>query len=160
MKRIFTKALCLVCVGALALSLAACGGKADSAASSTASSSTLGSAADYDYQNFNYSDGLDEKGYWEGIRALDYVTLPEDFASVYDFVYSDSSIVARYTPPQGKESGQLSYVAEPCKGVTLIALATCCNSADNTSDNDNEHETRGEMSPELVAWATEQIKAA
>ena len=38
---------------------------ADSAASSTASSSTLGSAADYDYQNFNYSDGLDEKGYWE-----------------------------------------------------------------------------------------------
>ena len=82
LKRIFTKALCLVCVGALALSLAACGGKADSAASSTASSSTLGSAADYDYQNFNYSDGLDEKGYWEGIRALDYVTLPEDFASV------------------------------------------------------------------------------
>lgn len=65
MKRIFTKALCLVCAGALALSLAACGGKAD-----------------YDYQNFNYSDGLDEKGYWEGIRALDYVTLPEDFASV------------------------------------------------------------------------------
>ena len=82
MKRIFTKALCLVCAGALALSLAACGGKADSAASSTASSSALGSASDYDYQNFNYSDGLDEKGYWEGIRALDYVTLPEDFASV------------------------------------------------------------------------------
>lgn len=82
MKRIFTKALCLVCAGALALSLAACGGKADSAASSTASSSALGSASDYDYQSFNYSDGLDEKGYWEGIRALDYVTLPEDFASV------------------------------------------------------------------------------
>lgn len=82
MKRIFTKALCLVCAGALALSLAACGGKADSAASSTASSSALGSASDYDYQNFNYSDGLDEKGYWEGIRALDDVTLPEDFASV------------------------------------------------------------------------------
>ena len=56
MKRIFTKALCLVCAGALALSLAACGGKADSAASSTASSSALGSASDYDYQNFNYSD--------------------------------------------------------------------------------------------------------
>lgn len=83
MKRIFTRALCLVCAGALALSLAACGSKADSAASSTAaSSSSLGSAADYDYQNFSYSDGLDEKGYWEGIRALDYVTLPEDFASV------------------------------------------------------------------------------
>ena len=82
MKRIFTRALCLVCAGALALSLAACDSKADSAASSTASSSSLGSASDYDYQNFSYSDGLDENGYWEGIRALDYVTLPEDFASV------------------------------------------------------------------------------
>ena len=82
LKRIFTRALCLVCAGALALGLAACGSKADSAASSTASSSSLGSASDYDYQNFSYSDGLDENGYWEGIRALDYVTLPEDFASV------------------------------------------------------------------------------
>lgn len=102
-------------------------------------------------KNFNTPDG-------KAVPATR--TQPEDFASVYDFVYSDSSIVARYTPPQGKESGQLSYVAEPCKGVTLIALDTCCYSADNTSDNDNEHETRGEMSPELVAWATEQIKAA
>ena len=82
LKRIFTRALCLVCAGALALGLAACGSKADSAASSTESSSSLGSASDYDYQNFSYSDGLDENGYWEGIRALDYVTLPEDFASV------------------------------------------------------------------------------
>ena len=82
MNRIFSRALCLVCAGALALSLAACGGKADSASSGSAASSALGSAADYDYQNFSYSDGLDEKGYWEGIRALDYVTLPEDFASM------------------------------------------------------------------------------
>ena len=102
-------------------------------------------------KNFNTPDG-------KAVPATR--TQPEDFASVYDFVYSDGSIVARYTPPQDKESGQLSYVAEPCKGVTLIALDTCCYSADNTSDNDNEHETRGEMSPELVAWATEQIKAA
>ena len=102
-------------------------------------------------KNFNTPDG-------KAVPATR--TQPEDFASVYDFVYSDSSIVARYTPPQGKESGQLSYVAEPCKGVTLIALDTCCYSADNTSDKEAEHETRGEMSPELVAWATEQIKAA
>ncbi len=82
MKRIFiTKALCLVCAGALALGAAGCS-KSDSSssASSEAASSVLGSAADYDYQNFTYSDGLDENGYWEGIRALDYVTLPEDYA--------------------------------------------------------------------------------
>ena len=102
-------------------------------------------------KNFNTADG-------KAVPATR--TQPEDFASVYDFVYSDESVVARYTPPEGKESGQLSYVAKPCEGLTLIVLDTCCYSADNTSDNENEHETRGEMSPELVAWATEQIKAA
>ena len=83
MKRSITKALCLVCAGALALGAAGCS-KSDSSssASSEAASSVLGSAADYDYQNFTYSDGLDENGYWEGIRALDYVTLPEDYASI------------------------------------------------------------------------------
>ena len=67
----------LLAVAAL-FALAGCS-KSDSSssASSEAASSILGSAADYDYQNFTYSDGLDENGYWEGIRALDYVTLPE-----------------------------------------------------------------------------------
>lgn len=102
-------------------------------------------------KNFNTADG-------KAVPATR--TEPEDFASAYDFVYSDESVVARYTPPEGKESGQLSYVAKPCKGLTLIVLDTCCYSADNTSDSEDEHETRGEMSPELVAWATEQIKAA
>ncbi len=104
-----------------------------------------------DAKNFNTADG-------KAVPATR--TEPEDFASVYDFVYSDESVVARYTPPAGKESGQLSYVAKPCEGLTLIVLDTCCYSADNTSDNENEHETRGEMSSELVAWAVGQIKAA
>ena len=86
MKRIITKALSVVCAGALALSMAGCSG--NSAASSQAASSestrliSIGNAADYDYQNFTYSDGLDENGYWSGIKALDYVTLPEDYASI------------------------------------------------------------------------------
>ena len=83
MKHIITKALCFVCAGALALSMAGC---SKSGSSSSASSETisinLGTAADHDYQNFTYSDGLDENGYWTGVKALDYVTLPEDFASV------------------------------------------------------------------------------
>ncbi len=102
-------------------------------------------------KNFNTEDG-------KAVAAGR--TEPEDFARIYDFVYSDESVVARYTPPAGKESGQLSYVAKPCDGVTLIVLDTCCYSEDNTSDNEAEHETRGEMSPELVAWAVEQISAA
>ena len=50
----------------------------DSASSAEASVSQFGTAADFDYENFDYSNGLDENGYWSGIRALDYVTLPDD----------------------------------------------------------------------------------
>ncbi len=54
----------------------------DSASSAAASVSQFGSVADFDYENFDYSDGLDENGYWSSIKALDYVTLPEDFGSI------------------------------------------------------------------------------
>ena len=54
----------------------------DSASSAAASVSQFGSVADFDYEAFDYSDGLDENGYWNGIKALDYVTLPEDFGSI------------------------------------------------------------------------------
>ena len=53
-----------------------------SASSTAASVSQFGSVADFDYETFDYSDGLDENGYWSGIKALDYVTLPEDFGRV------------------------------------------------------------------------------
>ena len=83
MKRFVQKALCLLCAGALALTAAGCSqSAASSSAASESESSVYGKASDYDYQNFTYSDGLDENGYWDGIRALDYVTLPEDYASI------------------------------------------------------------------------------
>lgn len=83
MKRIISKAVCLLCAGALALAAAGCSKSAASSSTSASSeASVYGSASDYDYQNFAYSDGLDENGYWSGIRALDYVTLPEDYASI------------------------------------------------------------------------------
>ena len=83
MKKIITKAVCLLCAGALVLGAAGCSKSADSssAASSTAAA-VYGSAEDYDYENFSYSSSLDENGYWEGVKALDYVTLPENFASL------------------------------------------------------------------------------
>ena len=82
MKQFITKALCFVCAGALALGMAGCGKSASSGASSESTRLDLGSAADYDYQNFTYSDGLDENGYWTGVKALDVVTLPEDYAAI------------------------------------------------------------------------------
>ena len=102
-------------------------------------------------KNFNTPDGV-------AVPATR--TEPADFAETYDFVYSDDSVIARFTPPEGKESGQLSYVAQIADGITLVALDTCCYSADNNSKGNDEHETRGEMSPELEAWAVEQVSAA
>lgn len=81
----------LVCI-LLAIAAAACvifacftlaGRKRSGSASSAAASvSQFGTVADFDYENFDYSDGLDENGYWSGIRALDYVTLPEDYSAM------------------------------------------------------------------------------
>ena len=95
MKKIITKAVCLLCAGALVLGAAGCSKSADSssAASSTAAA-VYGSAEDYDYENFSYSSGLDENGYWEGVKALDYVTLPENFASL-TFKRSEKQVTDR-----------------------------------------------------------------
>lgn len=87
MKQYLKKALCLVCAGALALGATACSGSRKSGGGRSnvvtgTSSAVLGKAADYDYENFTYSDSIDENGYWEGVTALDYVTLPSDYASV------------------------------------------------------------------------------
>ena len=57
-------------------------GTAGSSASSTASVSAYGKVEDFDYDSFDYSDGLDDNGYWTGINALDYVALPEDVAAM------------------------------------------------------------------------------
>ena len=67
---------------ALALAVTAAGCGASSSSSQPTSSAALGPAANYDYQNFTYSQGLTAEGRWEGVRALDYVTLPEDFAAI------------------------------------------------------------------------------
>ena len=67
---------------ALALAVTAAGCGASSSSSQATSSEVLGPAANYDYQNFTYSQGLTAEGRWEGVRALDSVTLPEDFAAI------------------------------------------------------------------------------
>ena len=66
----------------LPLAVTAAGGGASSSSPQATSSASLGPAANYDYQNFTYSEGLTAEGRWEGVRALDYVTLPEDFAAI------------------------------------------------------------------------------
>lgn len=103
-------------------------------------------------KNFNTEDG-------NAVPATR--TTPQKFVEAYkDIVFSDSSIVARYTPPKGAQSGQLSYVARPADGFTIIAIDSARYSADNTDSGKDEHETSGQISDDLRAWVTSQIKDA
>ena len=104
-----------------------------------------------DALNFNTADG-------KAVPATR--TEPEDFKRIYDFIYSDPTVIATYTPPAGKEAGGLSYVARPADGYTLVVIDTGRYSSDNTSTGKNEHETSGAISADLEQWVIDQIKAA
>ena len=105
----------------------------------------------YNAKNFNTPDG-------KAVPATR--THPEDFKRIYDFVYSDPTVIATFTPAAGNEAGSLSYVARPVEGLTVIAMDTCRYSSDNTSNGDDEHETSGAISADLEKWVIEQTAAA
>ena len=104
-----------------------------------------------DALNFNTADG-------KAVPATR--TDPEDFKRIYDFIYSDPTVIATYTPPAGKEAGGLSYVARPADGYTLVVIDTGRYSSDNTSTGNKEHESRGAISADLELWVIEQTAAA
>lgn len=105
----------------------------------------------YNAKNFNTADG-------KAVPATR--TEPEDFKQIYDFVYSDPTVIATFTPAEGNKAGGLSYVARPVEGLTVIAMDTCRYSSDNTSNGDDEHETSGAISADLEKWVIEQTTAA
>ena len=105
----------------------------------------------YNAKNFNTADG-------KAVPATR--TEPEDFKQIYDFVYSDPTVLATFTPAEGNKAGGLSYVARPVDGLTVIAMDTCRYSSDNTSNGDDEHETSGAISADLEKWVIEQTAAA
>lgn len=105
----------------------------------------------YNAKNFNTADG-------KAVPATR--TEPEDFKRIYDFVYSDPTVIATFTPAEGNKAGGLSYVARPVEGLTVIAMDTCRYSSDNTSNGDDEHETSGAISADLEKWVIEQTAAA
>ena len=104
-----------------------------------------------DALNFNTPDG-------KAVPATR--THPKDFKQIYDFVYSDPTVIATYTPPAGKEAGGLSYVARPADGFTLVVIDTGRYSSDDTSTGKDEHETSGAISSDLEQWVIAQIQAA
>lgn len=102
-------------------------------------------------KNFNTPDG-------KAVPATR--THPEDFKRIYDFVYSDPTVIATFTPAAGNEAGGLSYVARPVEGLTIVAMDTCRYSKENTSNGTDEHETSGAISADLEKWVIEQTAAA
>lgn len=103
-------------------------------------------------KNFNTEDGV----------AVDAGrTTQETYKQIYaDLVYNDDSVIATFTPAEGKQGGGLSYAARPKDGFTIISIDSARYSADNTDSGTDEHETSGNVGPELEAWVVEQIKAA
>ena len=90
MKRNTKTLLCVLCAVAAVLCVVfACfmltkkqSGTTASSAASGASVSVYGKVSDFDYSSFDYSEGLDDNGHWTGIRALDYVTLPDNVSAL------------------------------------------------------------------------------
>ena len=83
------KILCILCVIAAAVCvLFACFTLAKKKQSDEASSSSIpavsqfGTVDQFDYENFDYSSGIDESGRWVDVNAADYVTLPKGFDSI------------------------------------------------------------------------------
>lgn len=88
-------------------------------------------------------------------------TSPQNYKEIYaDLVYNDDSVIAAFTPAEGKQAGGLSYVARPKDGFTIISIDSARYSADNTDSKTDEHETSGAVSADLEKWVVEQITAA
>lgn len=120
----------------LTFALSACGGAASSAAASS-SSAAASSAAEsrapsavtstfkaydqYDYADYNASNGIDENGLWAGIKASDYVTLPADYSAIQipaasvaptddAILQGVNSIVAQYAAAASGDTVNIDFV--------------------------------------------------
>lgn len=61
--------------------------------------------------------------------------------------------------PDGTADGSLSYVAQPCPGLTLIVVDTCKYNVD-AGDGTMAQETSGHISSDLLTWVCDQAKQA
>lgn len=128
----FVRAACAAC--ALALVLGACAGApassgstASSAAASaepqaaSALSDTFRPSDQYDYLDFDYSQSITADGLWAGVHALDYVTLPEDYAALSipadsvapsedDVTNAVNTVVGQYTTAALGDTVNIDYV--------------------------------------------------
>lgn len=122
----------LICAAlGLALLCTACGAPSSETTEPTATpeapteapvtSSTFKEASLYDYKNYTDSQGLDENGMFEGVKALDYVTLPENYKNltVEDSAVTPSdeqvawtidTLVSEFAPAANGDTVNIDYV--------------------------------------------------
>ena len=90
-------------------------------------------------------------------------TSPEEFEEIYkNFGYTPEGdgYYARYREKASNECGSLSYVTDINDTYRLIALDVMMYSADTTESGENEQETGGQFSDELLAWAVAETEKA
>ncbi|MBQ3100447.1 MAG: FKBP-type peptidyl-prolyl cis-trans isomerase [Clostridia bacterium] len=67
----------LLVIAMLCTILCACGKKNEKEPDDTGADTSGTEEVEFDYSKYDYSEGLGEHGWFEGVTALDYVTLPE-----------------------------------------------------------------------------------
>ncbi len=120
----------LICAAlGLALLCTACGAPSSETdteptatpASTPATSTTFKEASQYDYKNYTDSQGLDENGMFEGVKALDYVTLPEDYKNLTveesavapsdeQVAWTIDTLVGEFAPAANGDTVNIDYV--------------------------------------------------
>lgn len=86
-------------------------------------------------------------------------TTPEEFRTIYANLGYDLAYNT-YTPPAGEKAGMLSYSVKLEGGYRFIALDGGKYSSDNTEKGIDEHETGGNFSEGLMAWALAEMADA
>ena len=89
-------------------------------------------------------------------------TTPEEFETIYhDFGYSpEGGYYNRYKPSAENSEGSLSYATDVADNYRLIAIDAQLYSADNTESGENEQETAGKISENLMNWILDECAKA
>ncbi len=109
----------------------------------------------HDINNSNASAFVTEDGAKTPARK----TTPQEFYEIYkDFGFNQS--YSQFKDFKSGEDGALSYAVKLDGGYRLIIADGGKYTHYNTASGEDEHETAGSYSPELVEWITEQAKEA
>ncbi len=95
--------------------------------------------------------------YENGIKEPTEKTSPEQFREIYKNLGYDLADSV-FVPAKGNKGGMLSY-AVTLGNYRLLAIDSCIYSNDNGAEN-NEHETAGNISDDLLAWILDECESA